>query len=163
MQRICTIVALAAIASGAALAHGDAPAHGNAHATHAGAAAPTAFGRAGDPAAVTRTVTMSMSDGMRFTPAKLEVKKGETVRVVLRNDGKLLHEMVLGTEADLARHAALMRRFPGMEHEEPNMVHVQPGERGELVWTFDRSGQFAFACLIPGHFEAGMSGKVVVR
>jgi uncharacterized cupredoxin-like copper-binding protein len=71
--------------------------------------------------------------------------------------------MVLGTENDLRRHAGQMRNAPDMAHAEANMVHVQPGAQGELVWTFDRAGEFAFACLVPGHFEAGMKGKVVVK
>jgi uncharacterized cupredoxin-like copper-binding protein len=49
-----------------------------------------------------------------------------------------------------------------MEHDEPYMVHVAPGKTGEMTWTFNRAGDFEFACLIPGHYEAGMIGKVNV-
>ena len=104
-----------------------------------------------------------MSDTMRFSPALLTIKKGETVRFIVRNDGKVLHEMVLGTDAELTEHADLMRRFPTMKHDEPHMVHVEPGQSGSFTWTFDRAGEFRFACLIPGHFQAGMVGTVVVR
>jgi uncharacterized cupredoxin-like copper-binding protein len=123
----------------------------------------TPFGRTGDPKAVSRTVTIRMSDTMRFSPDRLTVQRGETIRFVVKNDGKLLHEMVLGTEQSLQDHAALMRKFPEMEHDEPYMVHVEPGKAGEIVWTFDKSGRIGFACLIPGHFEAGMTGKVTAR
>jgi uncharacterized cupredoxin-like copper-binding protein len=121
------------------------------------------FGIAADPRKATRTMTLDMSDRMRFTPETLTVRRGETVRFVVRNGGRLLHEMVLGTPEELAHHAEEMRKFPNMEHDEPHMLHVQPGASGELAWTFNRAGEFQFACLIPGHFEAGMKGRIVVR
>jgi len=121
------------------------------------------FGREGDPRRVTRTVQLAMADTMRFTPADVTVKKGETIRFVVRNNGKVLHEMVLGTVDELKEHAALMRKFPGMEHAEPHMAHVKPSTAGEIVWQFTKPGEFQFACLIPGHFEAGMVGKVTVK
>jgi uncharacterized cupredoxin-like copper-binding protein len=104
-----------------------------------------------------------MSDAMRFTPATLAFKKGETVRFIVTNSGKLLHEMVLGTPADLASHAQMMRNSPGMQHAQANLAHVPPGKSGTIVWQFNRSGEFNFACLQPGHFEAGMVGKVAVK
>ena len=121
------------------------------------------FGRAGEPKAAKHTVTITMSDPMRFSPATLSIKQGETVRFVVRNDGKLLHEMVLGTEQEFAKHAELMRKFPDMEHDEPHMVHVQPGGTEVMVWQFNRPGDFRFACLVPGHYEAGMTGTITVR
>lgn len=121
-----------------------------------------AFGKAADPAKATRTVRISMADTMRFTPARLTVKRGETVRFVARNDGKVMHEMVLGTRADLEAHAAMMREHPGMEHDEPHMLHVAPGKTGVMGWRFTKAGEFMYGCLIPGHFEAGMVGTLVV-
>lgn len=123
----------------------------------------TPFGREGDPAKATRTIRVDMSDAMRFTPAAITVKRGETVKLVAVNKGQVLHEMVLGTAEELGKHAALMKKFPGMEHDEAHMAHVKPGERGEIVWQFTQAGEFQFACLIPGHFEAGMVGKVIVK
>jgi uncharacterized cupredoxin-like copper-binding protein len=81
----------------------------------------------------------------------------------VRNTGKVMHEFVIGTPAENAKHAALMARFPDMEHDEPHMAHVAPGRTGELVWTFNREGTFEFACLIAGHYSAGMVGTLVVR
>lgn len=69
--------------------------------------------------------------------------------------------MVLGTAEELKKHAELMKKFPGMEHEEPHMTH-KPGKSGE-IWQFTQAGEFQFACLIPGHFEADMVGKVTVK
>ena len=105
---------------------------------------------------------MEMSDAMRFKPASIKVKRGETVRFIVRNTGKVKHEMVLGTIKELKEHAALMRKSPQMEHADPNQVSVDPGMTGELVWQFTRAGTFDFACLVPGHFEAGMVGKIRV-
>ena len=122
----------------------------------------TDWGIAGDAAAVTRTIDIRMSDKMRFTPDLIEVREGETIRLTHKNDGKMLHEFVLGTKKELDEHAALMLKFPKMEHDEPYMAHVGAGKTGEIVWTFNRAGTFDFACLIPGHYQAGMVGKIRV-
>lgn len=120
------------------------------------------WGIGGDAKAVKRTIEVKMADNMRFTPDRIEVKEGDTLRIRLSNTGQVLHEMVLGTAPVLAEHAALMKRFPNMEHDEPYMAHVPAGKTGEIIWTFNRPGEFDFACLIAGHFEAGMVGKIVV-
>jgi uncharacterized cupredoxin-like copper-binding protein len=121
-----------------------------------------AFGRTGDPKKVTRTVRISGSDAMRFAPAELTVRQGETIRFLVRNDGKVMHELVLGTLEELQQHAEWMRRFPNMEHEEPYMVHLAPGQSGEVIWQFTEPGEFHFGCLVPGHFEVGMKGRIRV-
>ena len=121
-----------------------------------------AWGIAGDPSKAGRTIHVAMSDAMRFTPDKIDVKVGETLKFVIKNDGKLLHEFVLGTEKTLSEHAAMMAKHPQMAHDEPYMVHVDPGRIGQIVWTFNRPGQFDFACLIAGHYQAGMVGKINV-
>ncbi len=158
-----TLAAAAALASTAVQAHGDAAHDAKAPPYDAARVENTAFGREGDPKKVTRTIRLDMSDRMRFSPAEITVKRGETVRLVAANKGRTLHEMVLGTPDELKKHAELMKRFPDMEHEEAHMTHVKPGHSGEIVWQFTQPGEFQFACLIPGHFEAGMIGKVVVK
>ena len=120
------------------------------------------WGIAGNTGAITRTIEIRMTDNMRFTPERVEVRQGETVKLVVKNGGQMLHELVLGTKDELDAHAALMMKFPGMEHDEPHMVHVKPAGSEPLVWNFNRAGEFQFACLIPGHFQAGMVGTVVV-
>jgi uncharacterized cupredoxin-like copper-binding protein len=120
------------------------------------------WGIAGDAKAAKRTVELVMSDNMRFTPDKLEVKQGDTIKFVVKNSGKILHEIVIGTKKVLDEHAALMAKFPNMEHDEPYMAHVAPGKTGEVIWTFNRPGDFDFACLIAGHYQAGMVGKIKV-
>lgn len=123
----------------------------------------TEFGVAADARKAKRSVRIEMSDRMRFNPATITVQQWEIVRFVPVNGGTQMHEMVLGTLADLKSHAELMRKHPGMEHAEPYMAHVRPGKSGEIGWRFNRAGTFYFACLVPGHFEAGMLGKIIVR
>ena len=157
------LAAALAISAATAWAHGDKEHTAPPRPFDASKVQDTAFGREGDPKKVTRTVRIDMSDAMRFQPARLVVKRGETVKLVAANKGQVLHELVLGTREELRRHAELMRKFPEMEHEEPHMAHVKPGKTGEIVWQFTQAGEFEFACLIPGHFEAGMVGKVTVK
>jgi len=121
------------------------------------------FGEYAQDLVPTKTIMVSMSDSMRFTPAKLAVSAGDVVKFVISNDGQLKHEFVLGTRESLEEHAELMIRFPNMEHEEPYMAHVDPGESMEIVWKFSNAGSFAFGCLLPGHFAAGMKGSVTVN
>jgi uncharacterized cupredoxin-like copper-binding protein len=120
------------------------------------------IGEAGQADKASRTVSVDMSDAMRFNPASVAVKQGETVRFVVRNSGQLEHEFVLGTEKELKKHYAVMKKFPGMEHADPNMVTVAPGKSGEVVWRFTKTGKVDFACLQPGHYDAGMKGAVTV-
>jgi uncharacterized cupredoxin-like copper-binding protein len=146
-------------ASAAAFAHGE-----KMHAPHTGPVKleQKPWGIAGQARQVVRTIEVKMTDDMRFTPNVIRVKQGETIRLVHRNQGQVMHEFVLGTKQELDEHAALMKKFPNMEHDEPYMAHVGPGQTGEIIWTFNRVGEFDFGCLLPGHYEAGMVGKVQV-
>ena len=121
------------------------------------------IGRPGDPAKVDRTVEVLMEDSMRYVPDRISVKRGETIRFLVRNAGKLKHEMVLGTLAELKEHEELMRKMPNMQHVERNMIGLKPGQRGSIVWRFTEPGEIRFACLQPGHMEAGMVGFVEVQ
>ena len=120
------------------------------------------WGIAGEAKSAKREITLNMDDSMRFTPNVITVNQGETVRFVVKNQGKQLHEMVIGTKKELDAHAALMVKFPNMEHDEPYMAHVASGKSQNLIWTFNRAGDFEFACLIAGHYQAGMVGKITV-
>lgn len=147
------------VASSASWAHGDK--------AHAKPDSPPkleqkAWGIGGQVSAVRRTVEIRMTDDMRFTPDVIQVRQGETLRLTVVNTGKVMHEFVLGTKQDLDEHAELMKKFPNMEHDEPYMAHVEPGKRGEIIWQFNRAGEFDFACLLPGHYQAGMVGKIKV-
>lgn len=160
-RTIATAAAFLAIASTAARAHGDAM-HDKKEAK-AISTEEKEFGREGDPAKASRTIRIDMSDKLRFSPASLAIKRGETVKFVVTNSGKAMHEMVLGSMTELKEHAEMMRKHPGMEHDEPYMAHVAPGKSETMVWQFSKAGEFHFGCLVPGHFEAGMVGKIVVK
>jgi uncharacterized cupredoxin-like copper-binding protein len=145
---------------GAACAHGDSK-----HAkqdVRPISAEEHAFGREGDARKATRTVKVDMSDKLRFTPDSLTVRQGETVKFVVKNRGKVMHEMVIGSMKELKEHAEMMKKHPTMEHDEPYMAHVVPGKTKAMVWQFTKAGEFYFGCLVPGHFEAGMIGRIRV-
>ncbi|MBO9513763.1 MAG: cupredoxin family protein [Variovorax sp.] len=161
IKSVLSATALAVLSVGA-MAHGDEE-HAKRRTFDASKVEATAFGQEGNPRKVSRVIHVGMSDNMRFSPASISVKRGETVKLLVHNDGRILHEMVLGTKEALKEHAELMKRFPEMEHADPNMAHVKPGKSGEIVWQFTKAGDFEFACLQPGHFEAGMVGKVAVK
>jgi uncharacterized cupredoxin-like copper-binding protein len=164
-RRFQQLIVLAPLA--AWLAHRPASAHGEKHESGA-AAAPVVkeqkpWGIAAEPNEAKRTIEIRMTDNMRFTPSHLDVREGETLRLRAANRGKVLHEIVIGTPEELQAHAEMMKKHPGMEHDEPYMAHVPAGKRGDITWTFNRAGDFEFACLIPGHFDAGMRGTIRVK
>jgi uncharacterized cupredoxin-like copper-binding protein len=142
-------------------------AHGDKHQAKKPTTAPMleekAFGISGDAKKVSRTVKIGMADTMRYSPSEITVKVGETLRIEAKNAGKTMHEIVIGTLKELKEHSALMKKFPSMEHDEPYMAHVGPGKIQSIVWQFTKPGEFYYACLLPGHFEAGMVGKIIVK
>lgn len=146
---MCVMFSSSAMASGN---HAD----GHGHPQH------SAIGQPGVAAAVERTIAITMDDAMRFTPAVIRVRRGETVRFVLANHGQARHEWTLGTRAELLEHLELMKKFPNMEHDEPGKLSLAPGQKGEVIWRFTHAGTVHFACLLPGHYEAGMQGQVHV-
>jgi uncharacterized cupredoxin-like copper-binding protein len=125
-----------------------------------------AAGQPGDPAKPARQVKIVMmetADSMVFVPAKVDVSQGEQIAFVLENEGELEHEFVLGTREDNQEHEQAMEEMPGMEHEEANETELDPGETKTFVWRFTNPGTFEYACLIPGHYEAGMHGTIQVK
>lgn len=145
------------------LAHADAAHDGRGASKEKSEDHASAVGKPGDPAKVTRTMTVDMNDAMRFIPAEINVKKGETIKFVVQNSGKIKHEMVLGSMKELKDHGEMMKKMPEMEHADANQVTVDPGKTGEIIWQFTKAGKFDFACLQPGHFESGMKGKIAVK
>ena len=152
--RAALVAALAM--SGAAFAAGS-HSGGHGHADEE-----TAIGKPGVASKVTRTITIEMRDTMTYSPAEIQAKQGETIRFVVKNVGKVKHELSLGTEKELLEHLEQMKKFPDMEHDEPNKISLAPGKQGEVIWQFTRAGTVDFACLHVGHFDAGMKGQVKV-
>jgi uncharacterized cupredoxin-like copper-binding protein len=156
MQTKILIVALAAfLVSTAALAHGD-HSSGGQH----------AYGRPGDPAKPARVIQITMREGdgkMEFVPNKIQIKTGEQIKFVVRNSGELDHEIVLATLDENLKHAAVMAKNPEMQHDDPNGKRIAPNGTGAILWKFTKAGEFDYACLIPGHREAGMFGTIIVK
>jgi uncharacterized cupredoxin-like copper-binding protein len=129
-----------------------------AHEAHGGYSA----GEPGDPKKPAREIVVLM-DEMDYSPARIEVKRGEQVRFVVRNVGKEAHEFLLATRAENLKHGEAMKKNPDMEHDEPNGLRLDPKKSGEILWRFSKAGTFEYSCLIPNHREYGMIGKVVVK
>lgn len=164
LKTLSTLVAtlILALCGSVVLASGSGE-HSHHEAMQAGAMSEESnFGKPGVASKVTRTIEVSMGDDMRFTPDMIQIKQGETIRFIVKNAGSTPHEMVLGTADEIREHAEMMRKIPNMQHTDPSMVRVEPGKSGEIIWNFDLEGEFQFACLIPGHLEAGMTGTITV-
>lgn len=145
------------LAAGPVLAHGPEE-HGSAHSA--------AIAEPGDAAALSRTIEIAMQEGdgrMSFAPGVITVTKGEQVRFHLKNAGDLEHEFVIGTAEEIAEHAEMMKAMPDMKHDDPLMQRFAPKASGSIVLRFTATGELDFACLIPGHMEAGMKGKIIVK
>ena len=151
------------IGAGLALALLSAAAQATGTGAHGHGAANSEIGVPGDPKQAVRTVSIVARDDMKYRPATITVRRGETIRLILKNEGAVNHELVLGTQAELKEHAAAMMKNPEMEHDEPNRLSVDPGKSGELVWKFTKAGEVIFGCLHPGHYDGGMVGKIVVN
>lgn len=151
------LVMTVALASGAAFAAPGAPGHS--HATFSA-------GEPGNPKRPARVIVVTMKEGdgkMMYFPDKIEVRKGEQVRFILQNTGELDHEFLLATTEENLKHGEVMKKYPDMEHDDPNGKRLKPKGKSEIVWRFTKAGEFEFACLIPGHREAGMLGKIIVK
>jgi len=133
--------------------------HGDEHGGEKTASA----GVPGQSADINRTIEVVMGDNMHFSPSLIKVEAGETIRFSAKNTGQLQHEFVIGNAEELKTHGQMMRKMPEMQHQDSNMLSLESGEMGSLIWKFEQAGSVDFACLIPGHLEAGMKGKVNVR
>jgi uncharacterized cupredoxin-like copper-binding protein len=161
------LIATALVVAGSALAwrvfDGSAQGHAGDGHSHSHSAPAKSAAPAMPASAAMREVTIEMTDHMRFTPDQLQVKKGETIRFTVKNLGKMRHEWVIGNERELVAHAKEMKNMKaGHKHDMANALSLAAGETGTLNWTFNEAGDLAMACFEPGHYEAGMRGKIFV-
>jgi uncharacterized cupredoxin-like copper-binding protein len=119
-------------------------------------------GEPGNPGKPSRTIEVEMSE-MEYKPYRIEVKRGEQIRFVIRNVGKEDHEFLLATTKENLKHAEEMKKHPHMEHDEPNAVRLAPQKSAEILWRFTKAGTFEYSCLIPDHRDYGMTGRVIVK
>jgi len=151
MKKITTIgLALFAFAAAPALGHEQ---HG--HETYSA-------GEPGNPKKPSRTIEVTMSE-MEFTPSRIEVKRGEQIRFIVRNAGTEDHEFLLASTEDNLKHAEAMKKNPKMEHDDPNGVRLAPKKSAEILWKFTKAGTFEYSCLIPDHRDYGMTGRITVK
>jgi len=119
-------------------------------------------GEPGNPKKPSRTIEITMSE-MAFSPFRIEVKRGEQIRFIVRNAGTEDHEFLIATTEDNLKHAEVMKKNPKMEHDDPNGVRLAPKKTAEILWKFTKAGTFEYACLIPDHRDYGMTGRVTVK
>ena len=119
-------------------------------------------GEPGNPQMPSRTIEVEMSE-MAYTPSRIEVKRGEQIRFVIRNAGQEDHEFLLATTEENLKHAEEMKKHPHMEHDDPNGVRLAPAKSAEIVWKFTKAGTFEYSCLIPDHRDYGMIGQIQVN
>ena len=151
MKNITTIgIALIALSATPATGHEQ-----HSHETYAA-------GEPGNAKKPSRTIEVTMSE-MEFTPSRIEVKRGEQIRFVVRNAGKEDHEFLLASTEDNLKHAEAMKKNPKMEHGDPNGVRLAPKKSAEILWKFTKAGTFEYACLIPDHRDYGMTGRITVK
>ena len=153
-----TFVIGLSFASGAAMAGPGEPGHSH--------GAGFSAGEPGDPKKPARLVQVVMMEGsgtMSYFPSRLEIKRGEQIKFIVRNNGALTHEFILATTAENMKHAEEMKKNPEMEHDDPNGKTVESKKVTEFVWRFSKAGEFEYGCLIPGHREAGMTGIIIVK
>jgi uncharacterized cupredoxin-like copper-binding protein len=151
MNKITTIgIALVALAVAPATGHEQ-----HRHETYSA-------GEPGNAKKPSRTIEVTMSE-MEFTPSRIEVKRGEQIRFIVRNVGKEDHEFLLASTEDNLKHAEAMKKNPKMEHDDPNGVRLAPKKSAEVLWKFTKAGTFEYACLIPDHRDYGMIGRITVK
>ena len=121
-------------------------------------------GKAANADHTVKVIMMETGDGaMLFEPSTLTVKRGETINFAISNIGEIAHEFVLDDHHGIMGHKKKMEQMASThKHNTPNSITLDPGENGSIVWTFTKSGRFEFACLIPGHYDAGMKGRLHV-
>ncbi|WP_434032994.1 cupredoxin domain-containing protein [Cupriavidus sp. a3] len=163
LTRTCRVSSLVVgiVLTGLAIAGDDEPEWRHRHG-HGGGGV-TAVGKLGDPRRVGRTITLEVGDSARFTPSTITVKRGETIRFVVKNSGNTKHEMVLGTEGQLLEFYHTRMQAPETKLPTPNAITVEAGKAGEIIWEFTRFGTMSFGCLLPGHYDAGERGTVIAQ
>ncbi len=167
MKRLLTLTTCMTMFAGAALASGT---HGGGHGDEAavdnGHHGKMMIGEPGKAGDVNRKIKIVMKETaggeMLFKPSMVSFEAGQTIQFSIKNVGKLDHEFVLDEHHALMEHKKAMEKFPEMEHDDPNSVRLEPGEKGEIIWKFSNAGEFEFGCLIPGHYDAGMKGAIKI-
>jgi uncharacterized cupredoxin-like copper-binding protein len=98
-----------------------------------------------------------------FDPTGITVKRGETIRFLLQNTGKVPHDAFIGDTAAQTKHEQEMADMGGMHHGgHGDAVTIEPGKTGTLTHTFDSVGTTLLGCHQPGHYASGMKLRITV-
>lgn len=112
-----------------------------------------------------RVITIDLLD-FRFEPAVIEVRLGESIRIIAVNRTDLPHELFIGSSAEQDHHHALHAgAAPEAQAELDDGVtgiYVPARGTGQLTHVFNETGEILIGCHLVGHFEAGMVGAVHV-
>jgi uncharacterized cupredoxin-like copper-binding protein len=95
----------------------------------------------------------------KFTPARIAVEPGTTVRFVVRNADPIAHELIIGPQEIHDRHEKGTESY---HPPKPGEVTITASEEAETTYTFEGPGVVAFGCHLPGHWTYGMHGEVEV-
>ena len=141
-----------------------------------------AIGTKGKASDVNKVIIVNMYDNY-YEPSKIEIKKGETVKFVVKNKGELVHEfniatktmhlkhqpemmmlveneIILSDKIDKKKMMEMAKKNPSMLHSHSNSVLLSPGDSADLIWKFTNSVKIEAACNVPGHYEAGMVAEI---
>ena len=139
--------------------------HSSMAGAHHSAASAGPVGSPAVPSDYGQLINVRLTDEMKITfDSELSsIKSGTVIQFIVKNDGKIPHEFSIGNKSEQQEHAVMMRKMPGMTHADGNTVTVEPGKSEVLTWAFNGNDVVVFACNIPGHYEAGMFQKAVLK
>ena len=140
------------------------------------------IGVKGNEGDVDRIIKVSMYDNY-YQPNKFKVNKNETIKFIVSNKGKLVHEfniaskemhlkhqpemmkmveneILLADKIDKKKMKEISKKDHLMAHKHSNSVLLSPGESADLIWKFTNTIDIEAACNVPGHYELGMIAKI---
>jgi azurin len=130
------------------------------------------------PAAAARTIPIKADDLMKYSVTEIVAKPGEQLRIRLTSAGTIPKEVMahnfvllkLGTDVTKFSMAAAMARdtgyIPAALKSEiiANTGLAGPGETVEVTFAAPKApGKYPYTCTFAGHFQAGMTGWLIVK
>lgn len=133
--------------------HGEGMSHGT-----------SMVGKPGIEDKVTKVIKVEANDQMRFIHKPFDIKAGETIKFIVTNTGKIMHEFAVGTKAEHKAHGKMMLANPNMHHgASSGVISIEPGQTETLIWEFSKAMPAQLACNVPGHYQAGMHSDIKIK
>ena len=143
------------------------------------------IGEKGNPSEVSKVIVVKMYDNY-YEPNSIKVKKGETIKFIVQNLGEMVHEyniatkemhikhqpemerlveheILLGDKIDMVKMKEMSKKDHSLSHSHSNSIMLEPKKTGEIIWKFSKNIDLEMACNVPGHYQVGMVGKIVVE